>query len=160
MNTVKKISTLFALALISQSSFGDVNVDGFQPNTESSAGTGISGTSTYPENIAYDITTGLDIGTGDAGNVRTNLQNTSQNAYALNQANITGSLNFSGLDSSKLSNDMAVNTNATNIASGSSYNDSTNDISSSTTDSSTNDYTSNTDTSRQFVTNPTNPPVI
>lgn len=84
------------------------------------------------------------------GNTVSSMQNIGQSAYATNTANLTNSMNITGMDGSDLVNNMTVNTNAMNSNVGSSYNNSTNDITTDTTNNSTNDYTTTLDSSRTF----------
>jgi hypothetical protein len=149
MNTVKKISTLFALALISQSSFATRTLSG--TNTTSNPGAAFSGMSVrVPGNVAYNPTDS-QIDTGDNGHIRSSMQNVLQSAYATNTADVTNNTNITGMNGSDLSNSMTVNTNAMNSSAGSSYNDSTNNITTNTTNNSTNDYTSTLDNSKNVT---------
>jgi hypothetical protein len=83
-------------------------------------------------------------------NTVSSMQNIGQNAYATNTANLTNSMNITGMDGSDLVNNMTVNTNAMNSNSGSSYNNSTNNITTYTDNNSINDYTTTLDSSRNF----------
>ena len=82
------------------------------------------------------------------GNAVSSMQNIAQNAYATNTANLTNSMNITGMDGSDLVNNMNVNTNAMNSNIGSSYNNSTNNITTDTYNNSINDYTTTLDSSR------------
>ena len=148
MNTVKKISTLFALALISQSSFAANTMRG--TNRTSDAVAGFSGMGfNMPGNAGYNPTDS-QIDTGDNGNINLSMQNTSQGAYATSTADLINSMNITDMNGSEFDHNMAVNTNAMNSNTGSSYNDSTNNITTNTANNSTNTYNSTLDSSRNF----------
>jgi hypothetical protein len=149
MNTVKKISTLFALALISQSSFATRTISG--TNTTDNTDAAFSGMGVQvPGNVAYNPTDS-QIYAGDNGHIRSSMQNVLQGAYATNTANVTNSMDMRGMNGSDLVNSMTVNTNAMNSSAGSSYNDSTNTINTTNTDGSTNTYTSSYNDSRSVT---------
>ena len=146
MNTFKKISTLFALALISQSSFASATSTAFDTTSDGSDSVEPNFSSEMdiyvPENMHY--APNLQISAGDSAHIKESMQNLSQGAYAKNTANMVNNMHIADIAGSELANSMNMNTTAMNSNAGSSYNDSTNNLNTTNTDSSTNTYTSNT----------------
>ena len=154
MKTVKKISTLLALALISQSSFAtEMATD--TTNTNDSTGEIVPDTTDTttldpfieaivvdtPANVAYNPTEfQMDAG----GDVRSAMQNTLQSASVGNATTLSSEMPLTNVYSDVMNN-MTSNANATNYNTGSSYNDSTNTINTTSTDSSTNTNTTTLD---------------
>ena len=158
MNTVKKISTLFALALISQSSFANELTP--ETNTETvteeiAVDIPISEESfkeafliEHPESLAYTPT---DLHMDAQGNIRSAMQNTLQSASVANDSNLVNNMQFSTLNNSDIRKSMTSSANAMNSNTGSDYNDSTNTIDTTSTDNSTHTYTSTLDHSRNVA---------
>lgn len=147
MNTVKKISTLFALALISQSSFACQQA----PDTANAVQEAME---THRANLAGAThtmysPTALQMDAG--GNIRSAMQNTLQSASVANDTHLANEMQLANVYNSDLVNNMTSNANAMNSNTGSSYNDSRNTIHTTSTNSSTNTNTTNLDSSRNFI---------
>jgi hypothetical protein len=132
MNTVKKISTLFALALISQSSF-------------TSQASSDNLTVSDSVDVAYNPT---DLRLNAGSNIRSAMQNILQSASVANDSNLENAMQLTHVYGSDIMNSMSSNANAMNSNMGSSYNDSRNTINTTSTDNSRNTNTTNLDSRR------------
>jgi hypothetical protein len=141
MNTVKKISTLFALALISQSSFTSQASSDNLTVSDLNKDIAVDG----PVNVAYTPTNSrMDAGS----NIRSAMQNILQSASVANDSNLENAMQLTHVYGSDIMNSMSSNANAMNSNMGSSYNDSRNTINTTSTDNSRNTNTTNLDSRR------------
>jgi hypothetical protein len=159
MNKFKKISTLFALAVISQCSYAQpvyhypslsrtLNIDksphgnfsdkAVYNNSQLSGARG----SMYTPNTQNIYS--------DSGYVKSALQNVLQNANVTNTADFQNNIDLDGLEGSDFVNNLTNNTTAMSSNVGSSYNNSTNNITTKTENNSTNDYTTTLDKSHDY----------
>jgi len=157
MKKTKLMHTLLALAL----SYGTFSSQAMANNIDLYAQEATTTTEdtttdpTMPSVAAYDKANVMYspsvANISSTGNTVSSMQNIGQSAYATNTANLTNTMDITGIDGSDIVNNMTVNTNAMNSNVGSSYNNSTNDITTDTNNNnSINDYTTTMDSSRTF----------
>merc|ERR1712151_23272 len=155
MNKFKKISTLFALALISQCSYAK----DYYPSSDSKTTVTNSPYGQFSDKTRYDNSrlSGA-IGSmytpndqkiySDSGDVTSALQNILQDSNVDNRTTLNNKIHADGLYSSDFVNNLTNNTTAMSSNVGSSYNSSNNNINTTNTDSSTNTNTTTLDDSR------------